>query len=108
MKAWKVKERGGFEAAIVFAEIREKARVTAQLTDACNGVRYIDIEVHRCKEADKYYRDGKTDLDWYEPEDRLVLVKDFGFPCDPNWMRDCTNCSAQEYCDTYQGTWWLV
>lgn len=102
IKAWMVRDRDEFEATVVFAETREKARVAAQWTDACDGARYIDIEAHRCKEADKYYCDGKTELDWNDPEDRIALVKDCGFACEYVEPYMCESCSAKEYCEDYR------
>lgn len=104
MKAWLVREKGEFSAAVVFAETRGKARVLAQSTDCCEDVNFLDIEVRRMKEADKYYEDGKWELNWLNSVDRIALVKDCGFFCDPNyWMYgDCENCSAVEWCDQYQ------
>lgn len=33
---------------------------------------------------DKYYTPGKTEMDWYAAKDRIALVKDCGFICDPD------------------------
>lgn len=104
MKAWIVREKDEFCAAIVFAETRNQARVRAQSTDCCEDVAYTDIEAHRMKAADKYYREGKTELDWEDPDDRLVMVKDCGFTCDYDAFDagDCDYCSAKEYCDRFK------
>ena len=82
MKAWIVREKNEFCAAVVFAQTRGKAKVLAMQTDACDGADFMDIEVHRAKEADKYYQDGKTLLDWDNDADKIVLVKECGFVCD--------------------------
>lgn len=102
IKAWMVRERDEFYATVVFAETREKARVVAQWTATCCGAKYIDIEVYRCKNADKYYREGKVELDWNDPADRIALVKDCGFTCLYVEPYMCELCSAKEYCDKYQ------
>lgn len=103
MKAWVVREKNEFCAAVVFAETRGKAKVLARCTDACEDVHFLDIEVCRMPQADKYYKDGKRELDWFNPEDRLVLVKECGFMCDFDAFQrnDCTVCSAKAYCDRY-------
>ena len=105
MKAWLVREKGEYNATVVFAETRGKARVLAQSTDACEDVNFIDIEVRRMKEADKYYRDGKREMDWCNDEDRVALVKDCGFTCDPYEVPDfeyCSDCPAKEWCGQYE------
>lgn len=104
MKAWLVREKGEYCATVVFAETRGKAKVLASQTEACDGVNFLDIEVRRMKEADKYYQDGKTELDWFNDSDRIALVKECGFTCD--WdaieMEECVDCAAKGYCDQYK------
>lgn len=104
MKAWLVREKGRYCATVVFAETRGKAKVLASQTEAFDGVDFLDIEVRRMKEADKYYQDGKTELDWFNDSDRIALVKECGFTCD--WdvieMKECVDCAAKEYCDQYK------
>lgn len=104
MKAWLVREKGEYCATVVFAETRGKAKVLASQTEDCDGVNFLDIEVRRMKEADKYYQDGKTELDWFNDSDRIALVKECGFTCD--WdiieMKECVDCAAKEYCDQYK------
>ncbi len=104
MKAWLVRKKDRFDATVVFAETRGKARALARQTEACEDVDFCDIEVNRRPQMDKYYRDGKREMDWYNSKDRIALVKDCGFVCDSDyWEReDCDTCSAKEYCDTYQ------
>ena len=104
MKAWLVREKGEFAAEVVFAETRGKARALAQHTDCCEDLRFTDIEVYRKPQADKYYKEGKWHLDWCDPQDRIVLVKECGFVC--TWevfdIEECPYCSAKEYCDQYK------
>ena len=103
MKAWLVREKGEFRATVVFAETRGKARALAQSTDACEDINFCDIEVRRMPQADKYYKDGKTEMHWFNPDDRLALVKECGFMCDNEafQLEDCTTCSAKAFCDRY-------
>lgn len=103
MKAWLVREKDSFCAEVVFAETRGKARALAQATDCCEDARFTDIEVSRMPQADEHYQEGKWHLDWFDPADRLVLVKECGFMCDYDAFQaeDCTVCSARAFCDRY-------
>ena len=103
MKAWLVRQKDKFEAEIVFAETRGKARALALITDCCNETSFIDVDVRRQPNADKYYKEGKWHLDWDNPKDRIALVKDCGFVCHYEYFEweDCESCSAKEYCDRY-------
>ena len=102
-KAWLVREKGEFCATVVFAETRGKARERAMHTDACEDVNFINIEVYRLKDADKYYKPGKFELNWYNFEDRIAMVKDCGFTCipDAHSAESCEVCPAKEFCDDY-------
>lgn len=104
MKAWLVREKDEFAATVVFAETRGKAKALARATDACEDVDFVRIEVRRIKEADKYYRHGKTELDWNNPADRVALVKDCGFYCDYDAfvLNECAVCPAKEWCNEYK------
>lgn len=89
-------------STVVFAETRGKAIVLAQSTDACEDVPFTEISAHRVPQMDKYYR-GKSEMAWYNPDDRIALVKEAGFHCaDEIWEPDCVDCPAKEYCDRYQ------
>lgn len=48
---------------------------------------------------DKYYKDGKQYMDWSDPEDRYILVKELDFHCE--YQDDCETCSAKSLCDNY-------
>jgi hypothetical protein len=102
MKAWLAREKDGFCATVVFAETRGKARALARCTDACEDSDFCDIEVHRLPKMDKYYKDGKTEMDWYNRKDRIALVKECGFQCAEIEYADCDECSAKEFCDFYK------
>ncbi len=105
MKAWLVRDKYDcYGAEVVFAETRGKARSLALSTDCCSETRFLDVEVHREPSADKYYKEGKWHLDWENPKDRVVLVKECGFVCDYDYLEweDCELCSAKEYCDRYK------
>lgn len=98
MKAWKAYEKDNTESGstIVFAESASKAKVIAKSTDACKDAQYIDIRVERMKKADDLYK-GNSEMNWYDDDTRLRLVRDFGWRCyEPSW--ECDNCIAKEYC----------
>ena len=104
MKAWLVREKDEFCATVVFAETRGKARAVALSTDCCEDAKFTDIEVSRMPQADKCYKEGKREMDWDNPQDRIVLVKDCSFHCSKDIfdIEDCEICPAKEYCDYYQ------
>lgn len=103
MKAWLVREKNEFCAEVVFADTRGKAKTLALSGDCCEDASFTDIEAHRMKNADKYYKDGKKRLYWEDPKDRIILVKECGFVCDYDAFNigECKTCSARQYCDTY-------
>ena len=104
MKAWLVREKDEVCATVVFAETRGKARALAINTEACEDANFTDIEVRRNPQMDKYYTEGKEEMDWSNSKDRIALVKDCGFECDRDyWEReDCDTCPAKDYCDRYK------
>lgn len=104
MKAWFVRVKDEFCATVVFAETRGKAKYLALATDCCDDASFCDIEAYRVPQVDKYYKEGKTELEWGDPNDRLILVKECGFVCDYDFLmrEDCESCSAKEYCDEYK------
>ena len=99
MKARIVNEKYETAAAVVFAETRGKAKSAALITDCCEGANFCDIEVRRVPQMDKYYVEGKTEMDWSDPKDRVALVKECGFCCRHPIAEDCKDCSAKDFCD---------
>lgn len=102
MKAWVVSIKDNFEETVVFAETRGRAKSLALSTDACEGADFCDIEVSRLPKMDKYYKKGKTEMDWNNQQDRLALVKEFNFRCEYADLDECENCSARDECSTYE------
>lgn len=102
MKAWIVREKDEFASTVVFAETCSKAKSAAMKTDCCEDVPYINIEARRCPKADSQYTEGKTEMNWNDPKDRLFLVKELGFYCEYVEPYCCEKCSAKECCDPYQ------
>ena len=104
MKAWLVREKDEFCATVVFAETRGKAKVMAMHTETCEDADFLDIEVSRLPQMDKYYVEGKKEMDWFNSKDRIALVKDCNFRCSDEAfeIEDCEYCPAKEYCEYYQ------
>ena len=103
MKAYLVKDKDEFCATVVFAETAGKARALAISTECCEDVDFCDIQVKRRPQIDKYYVDGKKEMDWFNPQDRIALVKECGFVCELDYWESehCAVCSAKDYCDQY-------
>ena len=96
MKAYKAWVDYGEGSTVVFAETRNQAKVIAMGCDSCEDAPYTDIRVHRMKELDHLYK-GKSEMDWYDDETRLLLVRDFGWSCaEPSW--ECDSCCCKKYC----------
>lgn len=99
-KAYYAREKDSDYATIVFAENAGQAKTIAQACDCCEDARYIDIRVRRLPEADKLYK-GSSEIDWYDEETRVTLVRDFGWSCfDPSW--ECDTCPAKPYCHWHE------
>lgn len=75
MKAWIVSKKYGYCGTIVFAETRGKAKSIALGTEPLEDAEFCSIEAKRAPEMDKYYKEGKTYMEWYDPEDRVAMVK---------------------------------
>ena len=102
MKAWIVGLKNDFYSTVVFAETRGKARSIALDTETCEDADFCDIEVKRYAKADVLYKDGKEEIDWYNDEDRIFLVKECGWGCgDFIVIEFCEHCPAKEYCGQY-------
>lgn len=99
-KAYRAFEKDGDFATIVFAENATQAKLIAQATDCCEDAQYIDIRVNRMAGADGLYK-GKPEIDWYDSETRIALVRDFGWACiETSW--ECDNCPAKQYCHWHE------
>lgn len=91
-------------STVVFADSRGKAKAAAQYTDVCEDLEFTEIRAVRKPALDKYYR-GQREMDWYNAEDRIALVKDGNFSCSyeiPNYDLHCEICPAKKWCDRYQ------
>lgn len=101
-KAYCAKSKWGDCSTVVFAESRGKAKSVAILTEACEDVDFLNLEVYRLPNMDKYYKPGKTEMDWNNPEERIALVKDAGFYCEYIELTECERCPAKDYCSAYE------
>lgn len=107
MKAYKVYDRMGYSlySVVVFADSYGKAKALALGTDefpSCDWD-YTELSARRVPSLDKYYH-GNRQLDWYDDEDKLVLIKEAGYECDEDSFDpdDCEICVGKEYCSRYQ------
>ena len=107
MKAYKVRDRQGYceYTVVVFAETSGKAKAEALGTDEFpySDWDFIELTATRVPALDKYYR-GKSEMDWDDMQDRVALVKEAGFRCDPDYadLDDCKNCEAKDWCEQYE------
>ena len=107
MKAYVIHDRGGYSdySVVVFAESHGKAKAAALGTDEfpSSDWDYTELSARRLPALDKYYH-GQWMMDWDNMEERLALVKEAGFRCDPDYaeLDDCKDCKAKEWCGTYE------
>lgn len=107
MKAYQVYDRTGysFYSVIVFAETNGKAKALALGTDEfpASDWDFIQLGARREPKLDQYYR-GSWLMDWYNDNDRLVLIKEAGYRCDDDGFDpdDCLRCVGKNYCGRYE------
>ena len=100
MKAWQANSEDSEGSVVVFAETASKAKQTAMKTDELCNEQYIDIRVNRLPKIDRFFKEGKTIVDWNEDEDiRLELVKEYNWYCLEPTYKDCSVCLAEKYCN---------
>lgn len=100
MKAYKATTVNADFGTIVFAENTAKAKMLALHTDCCEGSSWIDIRVNRYPMADKLFK-GLTEVDWYDDETRLEMVRDLGWACD-DISFECEICEARRFCSHWE------
>ena len=83
-------------------DVDGRKSVRAMASEALEGVEFLDLEVYRLPQMDKYYKLDKSEMDWLDPEDRIALVKDAGFRCEYVELEECKQCPAREYCSEYE------
>ena len=99
MKAWQVRVGNEFYCTVVVAETRGKAKSEALGTDTCKYASFLDIEARRIPTLDSYYH-GNREMDWNNPHDRLMMVKEAGMYCEDH-DDECDSCAAKEYCQKH-------
>lgn len=102
MKAYIAWDNASVEthSTIVFAVNSKEAKKIAFCCDVCEDADYIQVRVKRLPEADKLYK-GKDEVDWWDMETRLALVKDFSWTCEDT-SYDCDTCTAKKYCSHWE------
>lgn len=107
MKAWTVQDKNGDGYAYtIYAETRGKAIQNAMHhTDgAFDWYEFTEIRAIREPKLDKYFK-GKAVLEWYNMEDRTLMVREVGFYCGYEMdvtMDECEQCPAHEWCRRYE------
>lgn len=100
MKAWCVSDKyGDCGTEIVFAETRGKAISLCLHDEVFEDYEWTELYAKRFKEYDKYY-EGTEKVDfWTDSEQRVRLVRDFGWSCIEGKDYYCEDCPAKEWCD---------
>ena len=101
MKAYVISDRNGDSgyAMVVFAETRGKALAYAVNEDEWCDWGFTGLRATRAPELDSYYH-GNTEMDWYDDDDRMAMVRYAGFHCSYEYepVDDCKTCPAYEWC----------
>lgn len=104
IKAYRCEEDYMGYSTIIFAETAGKARYIAMNSDTLGEDNtFTDIYVRRIPALDSFYK-GKREMDWYDPDDRLAMVREAGYMCDEDGFDpdECKKCSAQGYCSRWE------
>lgn len=104
MKAWQVYDWANDMSTIVFAPTKGKAKSVAMHCGLfAEDTDFIEFNCYRRKHGDQFYN-GKSYLDWECDEDRLLMVKEFGFVCSEDYYdeKECLCCVAKEFCSLYK------
>lgn len=86
---------------IVFAENTQEARKIVFSCEVCEDAEWINVKVKRKSQANNLYK-GHSEMDWYNPETRLALVRDLGWAC-LDIDSTCDTCTAKIYCRHWEG-----
>ena len=106
-KAYKVTDRKGYSeySVIVFADTPGKAVSLALGTDEFpfGDWDFTQLKAIRIPALDASYR-GNQYMDWYNMSDRIAMVKEVGFYCDPDFitLKECKDCLAKDWCYGYE------
>lgn len=97
-EVWSVSNEDGVKT-VVFAENAQAAKNLAYRTVACEEASYTDIRVRRFPEMDAHHR-GRSEMDWYAPEDRAALVA-CGWAC-VDISPECDTCAEKGCCPRWE------
>lgn len=101
VKAWTVRDKEKYNATVIFAETSEKAKSLAFELGYFEDIDFRRIQVIRSPEMDKYYKDGKIEMNWLYQNDRTAMVKDANFTCEHIEMSECKTCQAKQFCNKF-------
>lgn len=102
MKAYRAWDSQAVEnySTVVFANTAQEAKKVAFSTETCEDAKYTDIRVRRFPEMDDHDK-GRSEIDWYDMEDRRALVA-LGWSClEMSW--ECDTCECKDICDQWEG-----
>ena len=106
MKAYNVTDiNGDGPCTVVFAESRNAAKTAAMHTDTCGDLMYMEIRATREPALDRFYKEGKREMDWFDMDDRAAMVRYANYECGPEAVTDlqrCEKCPGHEYCGRYE------
>ena len=88
------------KSVVVFAASAGKARYAASCSgefDFAYSTDWMYLCVRRVREGDSEYR-GHEFMDWFDPQDRLFMVKELNFACTDETDLACGSCPALEFC----------
>lgn len=106
VKAYSVSDRNGDEGCtlVVFAETVGKAKAYAAGTAEFCDYGFTGIRAIRQPMLDKYYK-GESEMDWYDPKDRVAMVRYANFECSSEMSFaecNCESCPAKKWCGRYE------
>ena len=102
MKAYQAWDTRSVEecSTVVFAETAQAAKVIAFHTETCEDADFINVRVRRLPQMDGRDR-GRSEVDWYDMEDRKALVS-LGWMC-LETSEECDACPLKMICGQWEG-----
>lgn len=101
MKAYQAWDTKSIEdcSTVVFAETAQAAKIIAFHTETCEDADFINVRVRRLPQMDGRDR-VRSEVDWYDMEDRKALVA-IGWAClETSW--DCDTCPCKSICHHWE------
>lgn len=78
IKSYITRVEGVSKIGIVFASTQGQAKMIAKNLGIFRDYHFCDIRARRIKDFDKYIIKGKMFMNWDDPEDNSILVKELG------------------------------